>query len=128
MRLKPLIIRCNRPLDLISKLNGFRVEGFEGLFPFILVRPEVSREDINHVLIHFHQQVETLVVGFWLLYAIFYFMNRNKPNMTHESAYRAIPFEAEAYAHDHEDNYIDSRSRFAWLDYLSDPHDEPLIP
>ena len=39
------------------------------LFPFIIISEEVDEYTMNHEMIHFEQQKELLVVGFYILYA-----------------------------------------------------------
>ena len=39
------------------------------LFPFIILSEEVDEYTMNHELIHFEQQKELFVVGFYALYA-----------------------------------------------------------
>lgn len=87
------------------------------VYPFMIFKnPEagtISRI-IRHELIHFHQQLELLVLPFYVLYFLSYLLNlliyRN-----HDKAYRNICFEVEAYANDGNPDYLIQRKMFAWL-------------
>lgn len=72
---------------------------------------------INHEKIHFRQQVELLFVLQWLLYVLFYFINRIK-GMNHDKAYRNNPFEKEAFANDWDRDYLKKRKFLSWLKYM----------
>lgn len=86
------------------------------LWPFIFAREPLSPVGENHEKIHLRQQVETLIIGFYLIYAWDYLMNRAK-GMSPEEAYLNICFELEAYECQGDLGYLDTRPRFAWLDY-----------
>jgi len=71
--------------------------------------PRVRR----HEAIHWEQQKELLFLGFFALY----FASWLAQLLRHRdgaAAYRAIPFEKEAYAHEDNPSYLDDRSLFAW--------------
>src|SRR5690242_8942976 len=80
------------------------------LFPFIFVRKgaSVTTRLLNHERIHLRQQIELLVLPFYLLYLMEYvvrfIMYRNPVK-----AYRSISFEREAYANDGDQDYLASR-------------------
>lgn len=104
----PVIIR-NRWLPL----KGFSAINILGL---VLVRRgvKVSPVLINHEQIHTRQQIELLVVGFYLWYIVewLYWLVRFRNNAL---AYRAISFEREAYQHERDMRYLSHRQRLAWL-------------
>ncbi|HEY1008675.1 MAG: hypothetical protein ACO1NS_00815 [Daejeonella sp.] len=90
------------------------------IFPFVLIKyPELKqdRQIINHELIHLRQQLELLILPFFLLYLINYLVNLIKYR-SHHQAYRNIVFEREAYTHDSNYSYLRSRRFFAWIAYL----------
>jgi len=94
------------------------------LWPFIIVRDtpkEVGGRRfamlINHERIHVRQQIETLIVFFYILYGIFYIINRCK-GQNHMQAYANIPFERESYLHERDITYLRGRRIWAWLSYL----------
>ncbi len=72
---------------------------------------------MNHELIHHRQQIELLIIPFYVLYVSHYLLNRMKyPD--HDTAYRNIVFEREAYAHDAEADYLKKRQLFAFRKYV----------
>lgn len=90
------------------------------LYPFLIFKdPESTGNSVivRHELIHLRQQLELLILPFYILYLFNYFFNlcfyRN-----HDQAYRNISFEREAYAHDHDVVYLQRRRWFAWTTYL----------
>ena len=72
----------------------------------------------RHETIHYLQQRELLFVGQWLLYGIFHLVGLWRYRGDGRKAYRENPFEREAYANDKDENYLSSRKRWAWLDYV----------
>lgn len=89
------------------------------LYPFILLRYPQDKLDprlINHEKIHFRQQIELLVVPFYILYVMEYSIGRMK-GLNHYHAYRNISFEREAFAHEHDPRYLLQRRRFAFWKY-----------
>jgi hypothetical protein len=88
--------------------------------PFIIFRDKevaASARTNIHELIHFFQQIELLFVGHWILYVIFYIVERSK-GMKHDLAYRNNPFEREAYANENL-TYLITRKPYAWLKYMT---------
>jgi hypothetical protein len=89
-------------------------------FPFILVKKLsfISHNDfINHEKIHLRQQLELLLIGFYILYLLHYFYNLIK-FFDHNEAYLNIVFEREAYAMETETNYLKNRKFWAWRGFL----------
>ena len=90
------------------------------LFPFILLKHQNNNYNsslVFHERIHLRQQLELLIVPFYLLYLINYLFNflyyKN-----HHQAYMNIVFEREAYANDQHRNYLKERRFWAFLSYL----------
>lgn len=110
-----MIIRCNWICDLISDINRFKVDGIT-IFPFIILRDDANDVVANHERIHFEQQVETLVVGFYVIYVLHYLYNRFKYN--HMKAYNNICFEKEANKNQHNLRYMYKRKKHVWLKEL----------
>lgn len=89
------------------------------LYPFILIKHKRQKHDqvlINHERIHLRQQIELLVIPFYILYLANYLINLIKYR-NHTRAYFNIAFEKEAYAHDQNLNYLKNRKFFAWIKY-----------
>ncbi len=96
--------------------------GFRGLtfFPFVFLK---NKEDVldkvfvNHEKIHLKQQIELLVLPFYVWYVMEFFirwiMTKDK-----NAAYRNISFEKEAYTNEKDLNYLQSRSFWRFLNYF----------
>lgn len=67
---------------------------------------------MNHERIHLRQQLELLVLGFYLLYLGEFFI-RLLLTRSPYLAYRSISFEQEAYEYDKNMNYLRERNYFA---------------
>ena len=90
------------------------------IFPFILVKHASYKSNImlmNHERIHFKQQLEMLILPFFVLYLFNYLFNIFKYR-SHYQAYLNIVFEREAYAHENDLNYLRKRKLFAWINWL----------
>lgn len=104
---------------IIITLSYLRVRGM-ALYPFILLKHKSARADrvlINHEKIHLRQQLELLIIPFYLFYFINYIYNLITTS-DHETAYRNIIFEQEAYDHEKEGDYLKKRKLFSFLNYL----------
>lgn len=88
-------------------------------WPFIFVRKEAQVDDatLTHERIHGEQQKELLIVGFYLLYGTEYVVRLIQYRDFHK-AYRMVSFEQEAYRHENDKDYPDSRRHFAWIKYI----------
>lgn len=71
------------------------------LWPFIFVRNEVNFNDVdlNHEKIHWRQQIELLVIPFYIIYLIEWIFK----------GYKNISFEKEAYSNEDNLNYLKTR-------------------
>ncbi len=90
------------------------------LFPFILIKKINYKEQqhfIYHEKIHLVQQIEMLLVGFYVIYLLNYLVNlfiyRN-----HEKAYLNIVFEKEAYTMDSDLSYLKRRKFWGWIKFI----------
>ena len=90
------------------------------VFPFILLKNKDLRGNkrlLNHEKIHLRQQVELLIIPFYIWYLAEYlvrliqFQNGNL-------AYMNISFEREAYENDQNLNYLKQRKFFSFLKYM----------
>ena len=95
---------------------------FEGylaitLWPFIFVRKGRKLTDIslNHEKIHGKQQVEMLLIFFYLWYVIEWFL---KLFIGSGNAYRRISFEREAFTNEKNKKYLENRKHYSWLKYI----------
>lgn len=104
---------------IVITLSFLRNEGM-ALYPFILLKEKRGRQDpvlMNHEKIHLKQQLELLILPFYLIYFINYLYNLIT-TFNHDTAYRNIIFEQEAYDHQSDLNYLKNRKLFAFLNYL----------
>ncbi|MCO5233827.1 MAG: hypothetical protein LC105_12830 [Chitinophagales bacterium] len=81
------------------------------LFPFIILKDEKSRNEttlIQHEQIHIRQQIEMLILFFYIWYIVEYLIRRIQTG-SWRKAYQNISFEKEAYAHQHNNFYLKER-------------------
>ena len=108
-----MIIVCQKPLEKL-KINGIT------LFPFIFIRYYEDKENkvlINHEKIHLRQQQELLVVFFYLWYVAEYYYWYFKTKDAFR-AYRQISFEKEAYAMEHDMDYLSQRKFWGFWKFI----------
>ena len=118
---KPFIKYNDKFLDRVGIL--FKIAGIS-IFPFVVMREkylnnsrywkERRKKTVNHETIHFQQQLECLVIPFYIIYileylfkAIYYFSIKK--------AYYNISFEKEAFANDKNFEYLKTRKRYNWI-------------
>ncbi|MDH1602102.1 hypothetical protein [Empedobacter sp. GD03739] len=90
------------------------------IFPFILLRNKEDKNDLNlvhHERIHIIQQIEMLVLPFFIWYLTEYAIRLIQYRDQHK-AYRNISFEREAYANEHNLNYLKKRKFYNFLKYI----------
>jgi hypothetical protein len=103
----------------IIVVPALKVSGV-ALFPFILIKHNEYRYDkafIRHETIHLRQELELLILPFYILYLFNYLLNRFKYH-DHDTAYMNIVFEREAYARESDRNYLSERKFWAWLKFI----------
>lgn len=97
-------------------------KGFRGLtaYPFVFLKYAVDKQNpvfINHERIHLRQQIELLILPFYIWYTLEYliyllkYRNKNR-------AYRSISFEREAYSNESDLSYLKNRKLFGFWKYL----------
>lgn len=90
------------------------------LWPFIFLKKAILKSDavfINHERIHLRQQVEMLVVLFYIWYGIEYLVRLVQFKNKH-IAYKNISFEREACMNENQLEYLQKRNFWAFLSYL----------
>lgn len=123
MKLKPIIKKVN-----------WLSQGVVGLtiFPFIFVskkhwnHPKYRDQNgrlqkvlINHETIHFKQQIETLVLPFFILYIGHYIWNIfTKYGFDFNKCYRNVVFEKEAYDKERDFKYPEYRHPWGFWKYF----------
>ena len=70
---------------------------------------------INHERIHWKQQMEMLLIFFYIWYLLEWIV---KLFIYGRKAYRHLTFEKEAYGNDHNNEYLSNREPYAWINYL----------
>jgi hypothetical protein len=97
-------------------------KGFRGLTvsPFVVLRERNAQDYLvlmNHERIHLRQQIELLVLPFFVLYGLDYLVKliryRDK-----NLAYRNVVFEQEAYENENDLEYLKSRSFWRFMEYV----------
>ena len=102
----PIILSYLAPIDIYAIAFG----------PWVWCRGVLDEELRNHETIHYHQQLELLFIGQWILY-VFYWLKGLITYRNGEIAYRQSPFEREAYDNDQNLDYLKTRKPFAWRHY-----------
>lgn len=97
-------------------------KGYRGLtvFPFVFVSQQSEKENsvlVHHERIHLRQQMELLVLPFFVWYGIEFLLKWMKYR-NRKMAYRNIIFEREAYDQEKNFDYLKSRSFWRFLKYF----------
>jgi len=98
-------------------------KGYSGItmFPFVFLRSFDLKENVtlvNHEKIHLRQQLEFLIIPFYVIYIIEFFVRLVQYKNWHV-AYRNISFEREAYKNENDLNYLMSRPFWAFIKYYN---------
>jgi len=104
------------PILIVKKLPAAGM----AIFPFILLKNEKLKQDwsiINHEKIHLRQQLELLILPFYILYLGNYLINLIRYR-DHRNAYLNIVFEQEAYKYDLDPKYLEKGNWYGWLKEL----------
>ena len=92
------------------------------IFPFLFIRKKMSWRfddvDERHETIHGRQQIELLLLLFFVWYGIEYFVRWICYGFDGHLAYRNISFEQEAYLNETNLSYPYERKLYAWLRFL----------
>lgn len=90
------------------------------VWPFIILKSDALKDDrvlINHEKIHLKQQLELLVVPFYLVYVTEWLL-RSLYYFDFYKGYQNISFEREAYYNEHNLQYPEQRTVFSFIKYL----------
>ncbi len=107
---------------MILVIRHFFYKNYVGLsiWPFIILKNVHLKEDavlINHEKIHLRQQLELLIVPFYLWYVVEWLI-RSVIYLDSYKAYQNISFEREAYHNEKQMDYIERRRPFSFIKYL----------
>jgi len=104
-----MLLTCNWIIRIAEFILKMKV-GAIAIFPFILV-PDSARMDdtlLNHEKIHLRQQLELLIIPFYIWYVIAFF----------RKGYLNISFEREAYMNEKDLSYLRNRKRYSFRRYI----------
>lgn len=90
------------------------------IWPFIIVKEDNYKDDavlINHERIHLKQQLELLVIPFYLWYFLEWLL-RTILYLNSYRAYQNISFEREAYANEDDLDYTKNRKLYSFIRYI----------
>ncbi|TAG58869.1 MAG: hypothetical protein EAZ27_01225 [Cytophagales bacterium] len=108
-KLKPILL-------IFSKLPVYGIT----LYPFIILKDKNFKNNkilMNHENIHIQQEIELLILPFYIWYLTEYFLYRLQ-GMSKIKAYHNISFEKEAYQNDFNLHYLSERKCFSFFKYL----------
>ncbi|MEE9407073.1 MAG: hypothetical protein V3V28_03250 [Polaribacter sp.] len=97
-------------------------KGFVGitLYPFIFLKRKALKENkvlINHEKTHLKQQLELLIIFFYLFYGIEFLIKLFKYKNAYIT-YKNLSFEREAYQNEKDFKYLKTRKQWAFINYL----------
>jgi len=97
-------------------------KGYNGLtiFPFVVLKSsalKLNKVVLNHERIHLRQQLELLIIPFYIWYVTEFFIRFMRYRNWH-LAYRTISFEREAYINEFNFDYLMQRKFWRFLKYL----------
>ena len=111
---KPIYIENSRILVWLSYLAPIKIQAI-ALGVIVISRDEMSEVTKNHETIHFQQYLETLFLGFLILYFWDWFIGLVKYR-DGRKAYLSIRAEQEAYKNQENLEYLPTdRKRWCWL-------------
>lgn len=88
------------------------------IFPFIFFRKKeyINPKRLNHEKIHLKQQLELLIIPFYIWYGLEFLVKWIKFKDS-KKAYYNISFEREAYQNEYNLKYLKTRKLFSFLKY-----------
>ena len=103
-----MLIKSTRAIRFFEFFMRMKIGGI-AIFPFIFIPTNafVTRRLLNHERIHLRQQLEMLVIPFYIVY-LFEFITKG---------YMNISFEKEAYANDKDLDYLKKRKPYSFIKY-----------
>lgn len=121
-------IQTNTFFFLYQKFFTRTFRGFAA-YPFLFVRKKYflntskkwqqrRQRILTHEQIHLHQQLEMLIIFWYLWNFCEYYYFRMYMGFDREQAYQATSTEQEAYQHMHDSEYVEKRKPFATFTHL----------
>lgn len=115
-------------IQVINKIIPFGVFKAMAVWPFIFLKSDCSSKTLNHEKIHCRQQIELLLIGFYILYFICWIKelihcalvpDRGQSVYNNRSYFHrvehSIIFEREAYHKDKDLDYLSRRRFWNWM-------------
>ena len=115
---RPWVFENSKIPVWLSKVSPIEIWAFS-FACFVFCRGVLSKTTRRHETIHYHQQIEMLFLGQWLLYGIFWLVGMVRYR-DGKKAYRENPFEREAYDNEKKYTYLEKRPLWNWRNYLSE--------
>ncbi len=104
---------------MVIRINKLHVGGI-ALYPVIFIKKglDPKRFDVllNHEKIHLKQQIELLIVPFYLIYLAHYLVLLIRYK-NHNKAYRNIIFEKEAFQNENDFDYLKKRKFWSFFKF-----------
>jgi len=116
-RRKPLVFENSKLPVWLSKIAPIEINAVS-FACFVFCRGELSKTSRRHETIHYHQQLEMIFVGQWLLYGLFCLIGFVRYR-SRKKAYYENPFEREAYDNQKKYTYLEKRPLWSWTNYIS---------
>lgn len=110
---KPIIIENSSIPKILSYISPISI-GAITLGFIVFSKKKIDERTRRHEIIHFQQFLETLFIGFLILYVFDYVINQLK-YVDNNQAYRMIRAEKEAYDNEGDPDYLSKRKRFKWI-------------
>lgn len=85
---------------------------------------EKNETTLNHEKIHWKQQIEMLILPFYVWYVLEWLIKIPKYG---PQAYYNISFEREAYTNQEEKTYLKWRTKWSWIGYLIKDNDHEKL-
>lgn len=104
-----MIIVSNKAIKFFEFILRMKIRAI-AFWPFIILAPttKITKTLINHEKIHLRQQIEMLIIPFYVWYMIEFYLR----------GYWNISFEREAYANESNASFLKQRKFFNFLKYL----------
>jgi len=108
------LITFNWPIGITLAPWGIYLKAY--LFVYY-VGTIIIKTIINHEKIHWQQQMEMLIIFFYIWYVIEWLI-KLLFTFSFSRAYLSISFEQESNKYQYNYNYLDSRKSFTWMKYI----------
>ena len=112
---RPLFFENSKIPKILSLVSPIEITAIT-IGPLVFSVGEMSDITKNHETIHWQQYIETGVIGFPILYLVYWIIGVIKYKNGKQAYYR-IPFEQEAYENHENIYHVISRKRYNWRRY-----------